>query len=80
MHRLMRRKPLKFHLCLDSCHTYQPGFWEMIKFAWIQYVAVLLIFLWIFERIKVFLLQHQVLPMLPVSTGHPLLSSKEHQS
>ncbi|KAF7654551.1 hypothetical protein LDENG_00068370 [Lucifuga dentata] len=32
--------------------TYRPGFWETIKFAWIQYVSVLLIFLWVFERIQ----------------------------
>lgn len=60
--------------------VYQPGFWEMIKFAWIQYVAVLLIFLWVFKRIKVFLFQHQVLTTVPVLPVHPVLSYKEHQS
>ncbi|XP_066493348.1 transmembrane protein 231 [Tiliqua scincoides] len=59
---------------------YQPGFWEMIKFAWIQYVAVLLIFLWVFQRIRIFLFQHQALTTVPVSPVHPLLSYKEHQS
>ncbi|XP_015495308.1 transmembrane protein 231 isoform X4 [Parus major] len=62
---------------------YQPGFWEIIKFAWIQYVSILLIFLWVFGRIKMFLFQNQVLttipvsPLLPVS---PVLSYKQHQS
>ncbi|XP_006011881.1 transmembrane protein 231 [Latimeria chalumnae] len=46
--------------------TYQPGFWEMIKFAWVQYVSVLLIFLWVFERIKIFVFQNQVLTTVPV--------------
>ncbi|NXA54252.1 TM231 protein, partial [Nothocercus julius] len=61
---------------------YQPGFWEMIKFAWIQYVSILLIFLWVFGRIKIFVFQNQVLtttpisPLLPVS---PLLAYKPHQ-
>ncbi|XP_043937518.1 transmembrane protein 231 [Protopterus annectens] len=54
--------------------TYQPGFWEMIKGAWIQYVSILLIFLWVFERIKIFVFQNQVLRTVPV-TLH-----KQHQS
>ncbi|KAM8799321.1 transmembrane protein 231 [Eudromia elegans] len=62
---------------------YPPGFWEMIKFAWIQYVSILLIFLWVFDRIKVFVFQNQVLtttpvsPLLPMS---PLSTYKLHQS
>lgn len=60
--------------------TYQPGFWEMMKFAWMQYISILLIFLWIFERIKIFLLRNQVLNIVPVSLLPPLLSYKEHQS
>uniref|UniRef100_A0ABM5EV29 Transmembrane protein 231 n=1 Tax=Pogona vitticeps TaxID=103695 RepID=A0ABM5EV29_9SAUR len=60
--------------------VYQPGFWEMIKFAWIQYVAILLIFLWIFERIKIFIFRNQVLTTVPVPPVSPVLSYKEHQS
>lgn len=60
--------------------TYQPGFWEMMKFAWMQYISILLIFLWIFERIKIFLLRNQVLNIVPVSLLPPLLSYKEHKS
>lgn len=41
--------------------TYRPGFWETVKFAWIQYVSVLLIFLWIFQHIQTFVFQNQVL-------------------
>uniref|UniRef100_A0A8K9XVB5 Transmembrane protein 231 n=1 Tax=Oncorhynchus mykiss TaxID=8022 RepID=A0A8K9XVB5_ONCMY len=44
----------------------------MIKFAWIQYVSVLLIFLWVFNRIQTFVFQNQVLPTVPI----PLL--KQH--
>lgn len=47
--------------------TYQPGFWEMLKFAWIQYVSVLLIFLWVFQHIQAFIFQNQVLPTTTVA-------------
>ncbi|XP_023675571.1 transmembrane protein 231 [Paramormyrops kingsleyae] len=46
--------------------SYQPGFWEMVKFAWIQYVSVLLIFLWVFQRVQTFVFQNQVVPTVPV--------------
>lgn len=51
--------------------SYRPGFWETIKFAWIQYVSVLLIFLWVFRRIQTFVFQNQVLLTVPA----PLLKS-----
>ncbi|XP_066505999.1 transmembrane protein 231 [Hoplias malabaricus] len=51
--------------------SYRPGFWEVIKFAWIQYVSVLLVFLWIFNRIQLFVFQNQVLPTVPVSLHKP---------
>ncbi|XP_028304589.1 transmembrane protein 231 isoform X1 [Gouania willdenowi] len=54
--------------------SYRPGFWETIKFAWIQYVSVLLIFLWVFERIQKFVFQNQILPTVPVLAGKPHLS------
>ncbi|KAM8946266.1 transmembrane protein 231 [Pelodytes ibericus] len=57
--------------------SYMPGFWEMIKFAWIQYVSVLLIFLWVFERIKIFVFQNQILTTVPI---HVPSSIKTHQS
>uniref|UniRef100_A0A3Q3NMX4 Transmembrane protein 231 n=1 Tax=Labrus bergylta TaxID=56723 RepID=A0A3Q3NMX4_9LABR len=54
--------------------TYRPGFWETIKFAWIQYVSVLLIFLWVFERVQRFIFQNQVLTTVPIPVGKPHLS------
>lgn len=54
--------------------SYRPGFWETIKFAWIQYVSVLLIFLWVFERIQRFVFQNQVLTTVPIPLGKPHLS------
>lgn len=49
--------------------SYRPGFWETIKFAWIQYVSVLLIFLWVFERIQRFVFEKQVLGTVPMPLG-----------
>ncbi|XP_004600574.2 transmembrane protein 231 [Sorex araneus] len=57
---------------------YRPGFWEMIKFAWIQYVSILLIFLWVFERIKRFVFQNQVVTTIPVPVLSPGELRKEH--
>ncbi|NP_001344277.1 transmembrane protein 231 isoform X1 [Mus musculus] len=59
--------------------SYQPGFWEMIKFAWIQYVSILLIFLWVFERIKIFVFQNQVVTSIPVAVPQGEIR-KEHLS
>ncbi|NXG36472.1 TM231 protein, partial [Dromaius novaehollandiae] len=68
--------------CSLTFFKYQPGFWEMIKFAWIQYVSILLIFLWVFGRIKIFVFQNQVLtttPISPVLPVSPVLTYKQHQ-
>ncbi|XP_058252317.1 transmembrane protein 231 [Hemibagrus wyckioides] len=50
---------------------YRPGFWETVKFAWVQYVSVLLIFLWIFQRVQTFVFYNRVLPTVPVSLHKP---------
>lgn len=54
--------------------SYRPGFWETVKSAWIQYVSVLLVFLWVFERVQRFVFQNQVLTTVPVPVGKPHLS------
>lgn len=51
--------------------SYRPGFWETIKFAWIQYVSILLVLLWVFERIQRFVFQNQVLPTVPIPVEKP---------
>lgn len=60
--------------CPSPGPTYRPGFWETIKLAWVQYVSVLLIFLWVFERVQRFVFQNQVLTTVPVSVRKPHLS------
>ncbi|XP_026166226.1 transmembrane protein 231 [Mastacembelus armatus] len=54
--------------------SYHPGFWETIKFAWIQYVSILLVFLWVFERVQRFVFQNQVLTTIPLPVEKPHLS------
>lgn len=44
----------------EEIFTYMPGFWYLIKWGWVQYVSVLLIFLFVFDRIKVFIYQNQL--------------------
>ncbi|XP_020819326.1 transmembrane protein 231 isoform X1 [Phascolarctos cinereus] len=60
--------------------SYMPGFWEAIKFAWIQYISILLVFLWIFEKIKMFVFQNQVVTTIPVRSMTPVENYKEHLS
>lgn len=60
--------------------SYQPGFWEMIKFAWVQYVSILLVFLWVFERIKIFVFQNQVVTTIPITAMPRMDVCKEHLS
>ncbi|XP_006888889.1 PREDICTED: transmembrane protein 231 [Elephantulus edwardii] len=60
--------------------SYQPGFWEMIKFAWVQYVSILLIFLWVFQRIKIFVFQNQVVSTIPATAVPSRELCKEHLS
>ncbi|KAK0156206.1 Transmembrane protein 231 [Merluccius polli] len=49
---------------------------ETIKCAWIQYVSVLLVFLWVFTRVQTFVFQNQVLPTLPVPMVKPHLMTR----
>jgi transmembrane protein 231 len=36
----------------------------MIKWGWVQYVSVLILFLFVFDRIKVFIYQNQLVQTL----------------
>ncbi|KAJ3597005.1 hypothetical protein NHX12_003405, partial [Muraenolepis orangiensis] len=66
-------KPSRASLNSPSLSTYRPGFWETIKWAWVQYVSVLLVFLWVFTRVQTFVFQNQVLPTRPVPLVKPHL-------
>ncbi|XP_046555549.1 transmembrane protein 231-like [Haliotis rubra] len=43
----------------EDVYLYTPGFWYLIKWGWIQYIAVLFLFIFVFERVKVFIFQNQ---------------------
>eukprot|EP00112_Aurelia_sp_Birch-Aquarium-sp1_P020268 Seg5184.1 transcript_id=Seg5184.1/GoldUCD/mRNA.D3Y31 product="Transmembrane protein 231" protein_id=Seg5184.1/GoldUCD/D3Y31 len=45
--------------------TYRPGFWQLIKMAWIQYLAVLFIFLYVFTRIRRSVFESQIVLTVP---------------
>ena len=47
---------------LNLIIRYRPGFWQLIKMAWIQYLAILFIFLFLFRRVKRFVFENQVVP------------------
>eukprot|EP00096_Caligus_rogercresseyi_P007848 TRINITY_DN2595_c0_g1_i2.p1 TRINITY_DN2595_c0_g1~~TRINITY_DN2595_c0_g1_i2.p1 ORF type:complete len:162 (+),score=12.93 TRINITY_DN2595_c0_g1_i2:164-649(+) len=42
--------------------TYRPGFWQVLKWAWVQYAAILIVFMILFRTIKGFVFSNQVLP------------------
>ncbi|XP_068943789.1 transmembrane protein 231 [Petaurus breviceps papuanus] len=60
--------------------SYMPGFWETIKFAWIQYISILFVFLWIFDKIKMFVFQNQMVTAVPVTSLTPVENYKKHLS
>lgn len=40
---------------------YRPGFWQLLKFAWIQYLAIFVILWWIIAHVRSFVFQNQVI-------------------
>lgn len=40
---------------------YSPGFWQLIKFAWIQYLSVFVVFWWVLTYVQSFVFQNQVI-------------------
>ncbi|XP_077982675.1 transmembrane protein 231-like [Glandiceps talaboti] len=53
---------------------YYTGFWQLIKWGWVQYLAILLIFVFLFERIKTFVFQNQI---VLASTERPYKTHNE---
>ena len=41
--------------------TYFPGFWQLIKFAWIQYLSILVVFWWLLTLVQSFVFHNQVI-------------------
>ena len=42
--------------------SYRPGFWQVIKWGWVQYLAILLVFLGLANRLREFVFSEQILP------------------
>lgn len=40
---------------------YYPGFWQLVKFAWIQYLAILVVFWWVLSRVQRFVFTNQII-------------------
>ena len=53
---------------------YKPGFWEVIKWAWIQYISLFLIIYLIARKIKAYLFQNNLVFSIKES---PLLKKKD---
>lgn len=41
--------------------AYQPNFWQYLKFAWVQYLAVFLVFWWVLSYAQSFVFANQVI-------------------
>ena len=42
--------------------VYTPGVWEVLKMAWVQYLAILVVFAAIFCRVKEYVFSNQIVP------------------
>ena len=49
-------------------------FYQMLKWAWVQYVSILIVFVYVFRQIKTFVFSNQILPTRCSS------AAKQHQS
>ncbi|XP_064641384.1 transmembrane protein 231-like [Lineus longissimus] len=45
---------------VDSIVEYHPGLWQLLKWAWIQYLAIMIIFWWVFRRIKLVVFENKL--------------------
>ena len=45
--------------------SFRPGIWQILKVAWIQYLAVLVIFVVVFDKIKQFVFSQQLVETVP---------------
>ena len=64
-------------ISLTQYLTYIPGFWQVVKYGWIQYIAVLFIFIFIMERVKFFMYSNQIVSTV-VERPFPVASKKHY--
>ena len=51
--------------------TYFTGFWQLIKFAWIQYLAILVVFWWLLSYVQAFVFKNQIILTIRKRTEKP---------
>ncbi|XP_053200958.1 transmembrane protein 231-like [Panonychus citri] len=44
----------------DDLFHYTPGFWNTIKWAWIQYFSIYIVVYWIIQKIRLFVFHNQI--------------------
>lgn len=49
---------------------YVPAFWQQIKNGWIQYIAVLIPFIYIFRLVKIFVFENQLIPVIAIMSNN----------
>lgn len=54
---------------VENSIEYKTGFWELIKFAWIQYLSHLIVFYFIFKRIRSFVFENRLVYAIPNGIG-----------
>lgn len=42
--------------------TYTPGLWQTLKWGWVQYLSVLVVFVYVFNGVKSYVFYQQILP------------------
>lgn len=52
---------------------YVPGFWQTMKMGWIQYFPVLVVFIFLMEKIKMFVFENQIVTAI---TEKPFVTEK----
>lgn len=50
--------------------TYRPGFWQLLKFAWIQYLAIFVVFWQIIRTVQSFVFENQVILTIRKRKSH----------
>lgn len=51
---------------VEQNFTYQTKFWQLLKWAWIQYFSIMILFVFISRKIKKFLFQNRILQTIKI--------------
>ena len=41
--------------------SYLSGFWQLLKFAWVQYLAIMVALWWVLRWVQAFVFQNQII-------------------